>query len=302
MTAPQNPDRLIRTYLIEDQAPGQSEVPDHVYAAIRDGIEQTRQRAVLGSIGVPDMNNILRVGLAAAAIVIIAIVAINLLPGSPPPGGGPSPSPSDLPSEEPSTSADAGLPVGSSVELVGAVHVTIPATGWTQEEDSRTLLKDGNGAAPDGAYVIGAGWSGDPLIPSDPCGWQSTMPDTPATTLDEIVAALESQATRNASAAVDATVDGYPAKWITMEMPAGVTYSASDNPDCDEQKFCTLGFGDPDPAECYMWYQEAGQIDQLWIVDVDGLFHFAPGSYYAETPAAVVEEIGAILGSMTFGE
>jgi hypothetical protein len=300
MTAPRNPDRLIRTYLLEDQVPGQPEVSDHVYAAIRDGIEQTRQRAVLGSIGVPDMNNnIVRVGLAAAAVVVIAIIAINLVPGGLNVGNPPTPSPSVLPSEEPSPSAAAGLPVGSSVEIAGAVHVTIPATGWAPEVDSSTLVKDGNGAAPEGAYVIGAGWYGDPFIPSDPCAWKSTMPDTPATTLDEIVAALEGQATRNASAAVDATVDGYPAKWITMEMPAGVPYSASGNPDCDEQKFCTLGF--EDPADCYMWYQEAGQIDQLWIVDVDGVFQFAPGSYFAETPSAVVDEIGAILGSMTFG-
>jgi hypothetical protein len=246
-------------------------------------------------------NNIVRVGLAAAAVVVIAIIAINLLPGTPAPGSQPSPSPSAVPSEAPSTSTDAGLPVGSLVTISEdpiPIHLTVPAPGWTEDE-SGALVKDGNGAAPDGAYIIGASWVGDPFVPSDPCGWKSTMPDTPATTLDEIVDALESQATRNASAPLDATADGHPAKVITMEMPAGVD-SASNNPDCDEQKFCTLGFDDP--AECYMWYQQADQIDQLWMVDIDGVFHFVPGSYFPETPAAVVEEIGAILGSMTFGD
>ena len=46
-----------------------------------------------------------------------------------------------------------------------------------------------------------------------------TMPDTPATTLDEIVAALGSQATRDASEPVDITVDGYAGKSITSRCP-----------------------------------------------------------------------------------
>jgi hypothetical protein len=246
-------------------------------------------------------SNIVRVGLAAAAVVVIAIVAINLLPGTPPPGGAPSPSPSVEPSEPPS-SAEAGLPVGSSHEFssdAGPIAVTIPAPGWST--DAGGLFKNGTGpTTQDGAYVIGA-WTGvDPFIPGDPCQWESTMPDTPATTLDGIAAALEGQATRNASAPTDATVDGYAAKVITMEMPAGVPYSAGDNPDCDQDQFCTLAF--VDGVDCQMWYQEAGQIDQLWVVDVDGMFTFLPGSYWSETPASVVDELGDLLGSMTFGE
>ncbi len=78
MTTPRNPDRLIRTYLQEDQAPGQPEVPEHVYGAIRDGIEQTRQRAVIGSMGVPDMNKFLAIGLGAAAVVAVLLIGSNL--------------------------------------------------------------------------------------------------------------------------------------------------------------------------------------------------------------------------------
>ena len=84
MTTPRNPDRLIRTYLQEDQAPGQPEVPDHVYNAIRDGIEQTRQRAVIGSMGVPDMNKFLAIGLGAAAVVVALLVGSNLMGSSSP--------------------------------------------------------------------------------------------------------------------------------------------------------------------------------------------------------------------------
>ena len=250
------------------------------------------------------MNKIVGFGLAAAAVVAIALIGSQLI-GSDPGGTGAGTASSPEPSvTEPtaSPSIDAGLPVGSSYALTDEgvpITATIPAPGWAHEPGGLILVKNGNAHAPDGAYVLGVWVGPDPLIPGDPCQWESTMPDTPATTLDEIVAALGSQATRNASAAEDVTVDGYAGKVITIEMPDG-PYTASNNPDCDQDQFCTLGFGDP--TVCHMWFQEVGQIDELWIVDVDGEFFFVPGSYYSETPASVVDELNALLGSMTFGE
>jgi hypothetical protein len=293
MTASRDPDRLIHAFLDE----GLDELPGPVYDAVRDRIEQTRQRAFIGPRRTSDMNRYLKIGLAAAAVVVVAVIGFNLLPGSPAPGGEPSLTPEPTATPTPSASEAAGLPVGSTHVLSEEVpiHVTIPAPGWS---DNNGILVATGHSAPDGAYVI-AGWIGDPLIPADPCGWESTMPDTPATTLDEIVAALGSQATRNASAPLDVTVDGHAGKSITMEMPADMPYSASNNPDCDQNKFCTLAFEDG-RTTCNMWYQEAGQIDQLWIVDLDGEFLFVAGAYWSETPLDRVEEVQAILGSMTF--
>ncbi len=88
MTTRRNLDRLIRTYLQEDQVTGDPEVPDHVYGAIREGIEQTRQRAVIGFMGVPDMNKFLAVGLGVAAVVLAGYIGVQLL-GGPAPGGPP---------------------------------------------------------------------------------------------------------------------------------------------------------------------------------------------------------------------
>ena len=58
MTAPRNPDRLIRAFLAE----GQDELPDQVYDAVRDRIEQTNQRVVIGPWRTPFVNNFLRIG------------------------------------------------------------------------------------------------------------------------------------------------------------------------------------------------------------------------------------------------
>jgi hypothetical protein len=292
----QEVNRVLQSWLREDRY----EDATRVLSAALDEVATTPRRRTTWwpARRTPTMNKFLAIGLGAAAVVAVLLIGSNLLgEGSNPPGGAPSDSiaPSEAPSEaEPSEAA--GLPVGSSYEFSGDLpfQATIPAPGWSV--DSGILVK---GTPTDGAYVLGAWVAPEWFIPSHPCQWESTMPDTPASTLDEIVAALGSQATRNASAPADVTVDGYAGKTITIEMPDG-PYSASDNPDCDQNQFCTLGYGDP--VECQMWFQEAGQIDELWIIDVDGEFVVVPGSYFPETPASLVDELRTFLGSITFGE
>ncbi len=53
----------------------------------------------------------------------------------------------------------------------------------------------------------------------DPCHWASTTPNTPTTTVDEIVTGLAAQASRDASAPVDVTVGCYAGKQITLHVP-----------------------------------------------------------------------------------
>jgi hypothetical protein len=180
MSAPRDVDRLLNTFLDE----GPMELPDASYDQVRARIDQTRQRAVLGSWRTPDMNNVLRVGLAAAAVVVIAIIAINLLPGTPPPGGEPSVSPSVEPSEAASSvepSAAAGIPEGSWLYVAGPadasqntippIRVTIPAPGWeTGDESLReggSILLKGHGE-PDGAGMILFSQQ-EFLVYGDPC-------------------------------------------------------------------------------------------------------------------------------------
>ena len=262
------------------------------------------------------MNKIVGFGLAAAAVVVVVIVGSQLFGSAGGLGAGPTPTPEPTATPEPSmaepsSSAATGLPVGSSFTLVTAegplessIHATIPAPGWW--DDGGTLTNTGDGTAPDGgslepdgAYIFGT-WIGEPLIPSDPCQWASTMPDTPATTLEEIAAGLASQATRDASTPVDVTADGHPGTSITLHVPGDIAYSANEFTDCDEGKFCTLGFAAE--ATCYMWYQGPDEFQEIWIIDVDGEFYYMTGNYWPGTPPEVVEEVGAILGSMTFGE
>ena len=102
----------------------------------------------------------------------------------------------------------------------------------------------------------------------DPCQWSSTRPDTPATTVDEIVAALAAQASRDASEPVDITLDGYAGKTITLHVPD----DAVDFDDCDDGSFGYWAsidpeFGDDGVEPVPACTRRPGQIDELWILD-----------------------------------
>ncbi len=98
MTTSRDPDRLIRAFLAE----GQTDLPDRTYDAVRADIDRTRQRVVIGPWRDRRMNNIARLAIVAAAVVVVAVVGYNLLPGTGGVGGpsataSPSPTPTPPP-------------------------------------------------------------------------------------------------------------------------------------------------------------------------------------------------------------
>ncbi len=303
--------RAIRSWLHEDR----HEDVSRIAGAVLDQVETTRQRRATWwpARRTSTVNKILGLGIAAAAVVVTLVIGTQLL-GPPAPtgvGGGPSaePSPTAVPSPsaaEPSPSIEADLDEGPFIysDEPIPITVTIPAPGWYGEAKGGYLVKNANDQPPDGAYVVGP-WSAQAqgYVPGDPCRWRSTMPDTPATTVDEIVAALASQASRDASKPMDITVDGHAGKSITLHVPDDVVFANGQFTNCDNENgghaaFCTLGTA----TDCFMWNaQGPGAIDELWILDVDGRTLLMDGAYYAQTPAEHVDELHAILGSMSFG-
>ncbi len=213
MTTRHDLDKQLSAFLRE----GPTDLPDPSFDAVRDRIEQTRQRAVIGSLGVPDMNKFLAVGLGVAAVVLAGYIGVQLL-GGPPPGGPPVETTSPVESAaEPSSPADGSLPEGPyalSVDADGGLDITvsIPAPGWYGEPGEGILVKNENADPPDGSGLIVFD-EGDLFVYGDPCEWTWTAPDTPATTLDELVAALAAQASRDALGA-----GGYHAGRVRREV------------------------------------------------------------------------------------
>jgi hypothetical protein len=302
MTASRDPDRLIRAFLEE----GDDYLQDQVYDAVRAEIEHKRQRAMFGLRSAPTMNKYLSIGLGTAAVVVIGLFLGYQLLGSPTDLGGPSeptatpePTATSQPSvAEPTSTAEAFLPKGPFV-LGDAVTgkqttVTIPDSGWSFVPEFGALAKgDEVDNLPEAAILFPSWEAGTGFyVYGDPCRWQSTTPETPATTVDEITAALAAQASRDASEPVDVTVGGYTGKAITLHVPDDASPD-----DCEGGEFGTFGTA-PDALDRYQ--QGAGQVDELWILDVDGSIVIIDAMYRPNSRMDIVDEMRSIAESATF--
>ena len=116
--------------------------------------------------------------------------------------------------------------------------------------------------------------------------------DTPATTVEDFVAALAAQASRDASEPIDVMVGGYAGKSITLHVPDDATFD-----ECEEGEFVSYGT-DEEPLDRF--HQGPGQIDQFWILDVEGSIVVLDAMYRPDSSAALVSELQAIAESATF--
>jgi hypothetical protein len=153
MSTDRDTTRIVRSWLEE----GPSALPDRVLDAVLDQLPATSQRRPWWPARrFSEMNNALKLVIAAAAVVVVALVGINLLPRT---GGivaGPGPSPTPIPSQsgppmqtpEP-TPTPTPAPSGSfnfiGDYVAGTTYViedrcclvpgrmtfTMPATGWS---------------------------------------------------------------------------------------------------------------------------------------------------------------------------
>jgi hypothetical protein len=115
--------------------------------------------------------------------------------------------------------------------------------------------------------------------------------------VDEFVAALAAQPTRNASEPVAISIDGYAGKAITLEIPDDADYS-----ECDQNTFGTWDCGDPgEPLPCG-FTDGPDETSVEYILDVEGALVAWHTDYLASTSADVVAELENLVLSATFGE
>jgi hypothetical protein len=314
-TSDRDVSRAIRSWLHEDR----HEDVSRVAGAVLDQVEETPQRRSTWwpARRKPTMNKFVNIGLGAAAVVAVLLIGPNLLGSSgPAPGGEPSASaaPSEAaPSVEPAGARE--LPDGSLLLWDGeadgvSITVTIPGDGWWGSP-GQGWFTNSSGPNPPGTGMIVYGSVEEYYVYGDPCHWQTTRPDTPAATVDEMVAALQSQAPGTeddhdplgvdswASEPTDVSVDGYNGRSITLHAPAIFAH------DCDRDQMAIFASEDRSPDR---YLQRGGpdggsmqgQTDELWIVDVNGQIVVLDLAYYSATPQATLDELRGILASATF--
>jgi hypothetical protein len=266
---------------------GPSTMPDRVVDVVADRIARQRQRPVWRLHWRPfDMNASIKIAAAIAAVVVLAVVGWNLLPGrstgvgdggSATPSLTSSPTPSATPS--PTTSP---TPAAARMDLQGDAAswtATVPA-GWTGA--GTWFLTSSQG--PSGPTGIAVAATGAVNVPSDPCDGVGKVSD--AASPADVVAALEARQDLVVSNAIDATLGGYSGKRVDVEVPADLSA-------CDGNY--TI-FAEPDGSGFYA--QGPSNLLRVWIVDVEGRPIVFWIQSFAGTPANDVADAQQIVDSI----
>ena len=289
MSADREVTRIVRSWLEE----GVTALPDRVLDAVLDQVPATRQRrAWWPAWRLPQMNTRIRIAMAAAAVLVLAVIGINLVPrtGGVGSGGGPpsTPVPTATPSPTPSPTPVPTLP--PSGELAPGTYRSnfmvfrLPA-GWSAF-DNWAALK-GNGDPPNGMAV--AADVNFATVYNDPCHWQTTAASV-GPTVDNLVAALVAQKRGSQVTPVDVTIDGFHGKQIDLMVPLNITVTA-----CDGGQYKSW----TDSAGGDRYNQGPGQHDLLDILDVNGKTVAIQRSFYPANTAADRAELQAIVDSVT---
>ncbi len=301
MTARPDPFSSIDAYL-ED---GPMELPERAYDAVRSEIDHTRQRVVLGPWRVPDMNNFTRFAIAAAAVLVIAVVGVTLLPrlgGVAAPTTAPTAQPATAqPSATTPPSAPALFPDLSDQVAPGTyfwagfgngstLTFTMPA-GWASAYSVANKHRGGPAEIAFGPWTIAN-------IYADPCQWQGSLLE-PAVgpTVDDLATALVAQEGRNASAPTDVTLGGRSAQRIELSVSPDLDMAT-----CDRgiiRTWVTPGENGADwPAGEEYYGPRSGQLNVTYIVDLGDARLVFDTWHMPGTSAADLAELDAIIESI----
>ena len=167
--------------------------------------------------------------------------------------------------------------------------------GWLATGDGHFVTHSGDGV------VIGFGVWEVMTVPTDPCHWKAHLVD-PGPTVDDLVRALLAQATRHATKPTDVTLAGYAGKYLEWSVPTGLVVTGDadfkgcdiqDNGHLDFVSWMSYGGGE-------RYQQVAGQIDQLWVLDVNGQRLVVDATHSSNAPAALKAELATMIQSIRF--
>lgn len=96
-----------------------------------------------------------------------------------------------------------------------------------------------------------------------PCD-AGNVPEIVGPSVADLASALAAQPLRDGTPPVPVSIDGYRGLYVELSVPDGIDINA-----CFDGQFDSWTEGADNDAS-WRWLQEPGQIDMLWILDVDG--------------------------------
>jgi hypothetical protein len=251
--------RIVRSWL----EVGATALPDRVLDAVLDQLPATPQRRSWGPARrFLDMNTSIKLAIAAAAVVVVAIVGYSLLPiggsvGGPGPTASPSPTASPMPLPS-SGSLQPGTYTIDDRTITQATHFifTVPV-GWTTAESFVTKHKDQPDEVEFSTWVVTHAHADSCLHTTD------TLVDV-GTSPAKLVSTLVALKNRVVSEPTDVTVGDFPAKRLELSVPTDLDVST-----------CLFGaiknWPDPGPNESGgLCCGGPGFVDVVYVIDING--------------------------------
>lgn len=197
-----------------------------------------------------------------------------------------TPTPTATPAASLLSSADGAFVPAGTYRVMSSVPVrlTVP-DGWGNVFSGLGVIKHSGERDEYEASVVFWRLSQVTEIYAHPCRWHDNFIDPPVeVTPSGITAALAEQPLRGDGEPQDITISGYSGKMVELSIPRDLDFST-----CDEN-------------EPQSWlgrsHQGPGQVDEIYVVDVNGLVLVIDASYMPDTPASVRAELDAIVDSI----
>jgi hypothetical protein len=258
MSTDRDVNRIVRSWLEE----GVTTLPDRVLDDVLDRVPATPQRrSWWPAWRFTQMNNVARLAIAAAVVVVVAIAGYNLLPGSSGPGGT-DPSPTASPSLAPSATP---TPVGTTrvhdgpglldpgrwAMDIGTIRVSFEVTGVWQENVVPDMIwqQDSNGRF--GFGLVDNLYAG-------PCDSSALMEPPVGPAVDDLATALASLPGIEATGPTDVVMGGFDGKLVEFNL------TEADSP-CEDGIVLW-----PMASILGATPLETNARTRLWILDVDG--------------------------------
>lgn len=296
MRTEQQTTRIVRSWLEE----GVTALPDRVLDAVLDQVPATPQRRPWWRAWrSPYMNNPVRLAMAAAAVLVVALVGYQFLPSNTGSGGPPTATPSLSPAPSLAATLPGEGPIAAGQYTIfadgrrsnPAVTIDVPA-GWEACcEAPGWIIFNGEPWSSSGAIMVGE--LTYLVVYSDSCLWQSSPTSKPVGAA-AFAAALAAQPGRQGTAPRAVTVGGLPGVHVRLTVPDDLETTTQSDGDAD--------FVDCDAGEYRSfdgrYHQGLSQIDDFYIIDVGTRTIVFDVFSFPDTAASDLAELEAMLASV----